>query len=175
LRKAQGLDPNDSLSYGGYTLQVGQGFRMPRGIVGTGKGYLSEGKIIGFAGNGAIVVIERNSLSKGKTIESYITLEFVEMIENGKVIGISKDPNPAELISEEIAARQDDQRRINEIMGSIRNKGDAEAGVETTRIKAAEIYDNTKGIKIYSTPDGKAIAFYTSQYTRERQEDRAVV
>jgi len=58
---------------------------------------------------------------------------------------------------------------------SIRRLLGAEAGVETPREETAEIYHNTRGIKIYPTPDGEAIACYTSKYKGERQEDRAVV
>ena len=60
-------------------------------------------------------------------------------------------------------------------MRSIRRLLGAEAGVETPREETAEIYHNTRGIKIYPTPDGEAIACYTSKYKGERQEDRAVV
>ena len=60
-------------------------------------------------------------------------------------------------------------------MRSIRRLLGAEAGVETPREETAEIYHNTKGIETYTTPDGEAIACYTSKYKRERQEDRAVV
>ena len=56
-RMIQGLDPNESTYCDGYTLEIGQTFKMRRKIIPTGKIYLSPGKIIGFRENGAIVVI----------------------------------------------------------------------------------------------------------------------
>ena len=173
-RVVQGLDPDESLHYGGYTLTVGQKFGMWRLIDGTGQQYISEGKIVGFRKND--VVIERYSLSEERYIfEAYSIEKFVRKINRGEITGISKDPNPAEVLDEEIAARNRDQEEINKIARSIKNSGGAEAGVETPREETAEIYHNTKGIETYTTPDGEAIACYTSKYKRERQEDRAVV
>jgi len=56
-RMIQGLDPNESTYCDGYTLEIGQTFKMRRKIIPTGEIYLSPGKIIGFRENGAIVVI----------------------------------------------------------------------------------------------------------------------
>jgi serine/threonine protein phosphatase PrpC len=97
------------------------------------------------------------------------------MIESGQIIEIPKDPNPAEPIDEERVAREEDQRRINEIRRSIRDSIGAEAGVETPPTETSKIYDKTKGIEVYTTLDGEAIACYTSKYRRPNQEDRAVV
>jgi len=58
---------------------------------------------------------------------------------------------------------------------SIRRLLGAEAGVETPPTETSKIYDKTKGIEVYTTLDGEAIACYTSKYRRPNQEDRAVV
>ena len=92
-RMVQGLDSNESLYYGGYTLKVGQEFEMLREIIPTGT-YQSPGKIIGFKENGRIVVIERYSISEGRYIfKAYSIEEFVRKINRGEVIGIPDDPN----------------------------------------------------------------------------------
>jgi len=174
-------DPNpaeglDSVNYDGYTLKVGQKFQMWRVIRETGQTYLSPGEIVGFKENGTYVVTERCSRTRGKKIpEEYTIEEFVRKINRGEVTGISKDSDLAELINEERAARKKELKRIDEIRRSIRDSIGAEAGVETPREETAKIYDNTRGIETYATPDGEVIACYTSQYKGETQEDRAVV
>jgi len=174
-------DPNpaeglDSVKYGEYTFKVGQTFKMWREIISTGETYLSSGEIVGFQKNGTIVVTKRYSFSNGRYIfEEPSIEEFVRMIESGQIIEIPKDPNPAEPIDEERVAREEDQRRINEIRRSIRDSIGAEAGVETPPTETSKIYDKTKGIEVYTTLDGEAIACYTSKYRRPNQEDRAVV
>jgi len=170
-------DPNLVVkSYGGYTFEVGQTFKMWREIIPTGETYLSSGEIVGFQKNGTIVITKRYSFSNGRYIfKEYPIEEFVRMIESGQIIEIPKDPNPAEPIDEERVAREEDQRRINEIRRSIRDSIGAEAGVETPPTETSKIYDKTKGIEVYTTLDGEAIACYTSKYRRPNQEDRAVV
>ena len=175
-RMVQGLDSNKSSYHDGYTLKVGQKFQMWRVIRETGQTYLSPGEIVGFKENGTYVVTERCSRTRGKKIpEEYTIEEFVRKINRGEVTGISKDSDLAELINEERAARKKELKRIDEIRRSIRDSIGAEAGVETPREETAKIYDNTRGIETYATPDGEVIACYTSQYKGETQEDRAVV
>jgi len=183
-RRLKGLSDVDVLVYGRYTFKVGQKIEMPRRIRETGETYTSKGKIIGFMfreNDEAIVVIERYSYSAGGMIRQEYTAErFVRDIGKGEVILISpNDPNEfttvRELERKEAEARQKDQEKIRNIADSIRNPGGAEAGVEKPRRVAVEIYDNTRGIEIYTTPKGETIAYYTSRYRKERQEDRAVV
>ena len=122
------------------------------------------------------MVTERCSRTRRKKIpEEYTIEEFVKKIKSQEIIGISKNSNLAKLMDEEKKARRREQGRINEILRSIRRLLGAEAGVETPSEETAKIYDKTKGIEVYTTLDGEAIACYTSKYRRPNQEDRAVV